>query len=121
MGQTVEKQSVEERNKEVVRRYREAYNSGDLDALDEILSRDWTTHAWIEGLPRSVEAAKELHRLSLQWCPDWRSTTLDLIAEGDRVVERFLLEGLLAPGSRCAMASSPADARASYWLRGAPR
>jgi ketosteroid isomerase-like protein len=30
-----------ERNKEIVRRYQDAYNSNDLDVLDELLAPDW--------------------------------------------------------------------------------
>jgi predicted ester cyclase len=83
-----------EENKEVVRRYREIYNSDDLDRLGDVLSTDWSPHAWVEGLPRSIEGAKELHRMTLSMFPGWHFTTLDLIAEGDRVVERFRFEGV---------------------------
>lgn len=52
-----------EENKEVVRRYRDIYNSGQLDRLGDVLSSDWSPHAWVEGVP-SIEGAKELHRMT---------------------------------------------------------
>jgi hypothetical protein len=50
-----------EENKEVVRRYRDVYNSGQLDG--DVLSSDRSPHAWVEGVP-SIEGAKELHRMT---------------------------------------------------------
>jgi steroid delta-isomerase-like uncharacterized protein len=84
---------MSEDNKAVVRRYREAYNSNNLDELDEVLAPDWVSHAWTEGIPRTIENAKELHRMTLSVFPDWRFTTHELIAEGDVVVERFTFQG----------------------------
>jgi hypothetical protein len=50
-----------EENKEVVRRYHDIYNSGQLDG--DVLSSDWSPQAWVEGVP-SIEGAKELHRMT---------------------------------------------------------
>jgi steroid delta-isomerase-like uncharacterized protein len=81
-------------NKELVRRYQEAYNTGDLDVLDGILHPQWQTNNWPEGLPRSIEAAKQFHRdVALQAFPDLEYLTQDLIAEDDKVVQRHLLRG----------------------------
>lgn len=87
------KVAMSEANKEVVRRYQEAYNSQDLDALDDLLDPNWTTNAWPEGIPQSIEAAKEFYRGVLQGMPDWQVITLALVAEGDWVVQRGLLRG----------------------------
>lgn len=84
---------MSEDNKALIRRYRQAYNSGDLDELDDLLAPDWTSHAWIEGVPQSMDNAKEVHRVAQRTFPDWQFTTDDLIAEGDRVVERFTFSG----------------------------
>jgi len=84
---------MSEANKAIIRRYREAYNSANLDELDEILAPDWISHAWIEGIPRTIESAKELHRMTLSAFPDWHFTTRALIAEDDLVVEHFSFSG----------------------------
>jgi steroid delta-isomerase-like uncharacterized protein len=84
---------MSEANKEIIRRYQEAYNSGDLDVLDEILAPDWVTNAWVEGVPKSVEAAKEFYAMATSVFPDLHVTTDDLIAEGDRVVQRWTARG----------------------------
>ena len=60
---------------------REAYNSNNPDQLDDLLAPDWVSHSWMEGVPRTVEGAKMLHRMTLSMFPDWTSTTLALIAE----------------------------------------
>jgi hypothetical protein len=49
-----------EESKEVVSRYRDIYKSGDLDRLGDVLSSDRSPHAWVEGVPHSIEGAKEL-------------------------------------------------------------
>jgi predicted ester cyclase len=85
------KVAMSEANKEVVRRYQEAYNSHNLDALDELLDPNWKTNAWPEGIPQSIEDAKEFYRGALQIFPDFHVITFQLVAEGDWVVQRGLL------------------------------
>lgn len=82
-----------EANKDLIRRYQEAYNAGDLDALDQLLDPDWVTNNWLEGTPQSIEDAKALHRMITGVFPDYHCTTEDLIAEGDRVVQRWIARG----------------------------
>jgi predicted ester cyclase len=84
---------MSEANKAIIRRYREAYNSGNLDELDEILAPDWVSHSMVEGVPRTIAGAKDVHRMTLLMFPDWHSTTRALIAEGDLVVEHFTFSG----------------------------
>ena len=80
---------IEERNKEVVRRWQEAYNDGDYDVLDDVLAPDWVTNGWPEAVPQTIDAAKELGRAGKALLPDMRSVTHTLIAEGDRVVQLY--------------------------------
>jgi predicted ester cyclase len=84
---------VSEANKEIVRRYQEAYNTNNLEVLDELLAPDWKTNAWPEGIPQSLEVAKESYRALLQSFSDPQFMTLDLVAEGDWVVQRHLFRG----------------------------
>ena len=84
---------MSEANKEIIRRYQEAYNTNNLDVLNELLAPDWKTNAWPEGIPQSLETAKESYRVLLQSLPDAQFMTLDLVAEGDWVVQRWLFGG----------------------------
>jgi predicted ester cyclase len=85
---------MSEANKDLIRRYQEAYNSGDLDALDEILAPDWFSNSWPrELMEQSVENAKALHGVRLEAIPDLMATTECLIAEGDWVVQRLTERG----------------------------
>ena len=84
---------MSEANKEIVRRYQEAYNTNNLDVLDELLAPDWKTNGWPEGVPQSIETAKEFYQGVVQAFPDVHYLTLDLIAEGDRVVQSHMFRG----------------------------
>jgi steroid delta-isomerase-like uncharacterized protein len=82
---------MSEANKEIVRRYQEAYNTNDL--LEELLAPDWKTNGWVEGVPQTIETAKEMYQAALQAFPDLQFVTLQLVAEGDWVVQRNVLRG----------------------------
>jgi steroid delta-isomerase-like uncharacterized protein len=84
---------MSEANKEIVRRYQEAYNTNNLDLLDELLAPEWTTNGWPEGVPQSIEAAKDFYQAVLQSFPDLQFVSLNLVAEGDWVVQRNLARG----------------------------
>ncbi len=78
-----------EANKAIVRRYREIYNSTNLGTLEEVLAADFTPHNMMPGLPPNIEGAKMLQQGTMATFPDLHVTTDDLIAEGDKVVERW--------------------------------
>jgi len=82
-----------EENKNIVRRYQEAYNSNDLDALDEVVAVDVLTPKIMPGMSSGLEGAKAVHRTSLLGMPDFHTTIDDLIAEGDKVVARVTMTG----------------------------
>ncbi len=84
---------MSEANKEIVRRYQEAYNTNNLDVLDELLAPDWTSNGWPEGVPQSIENAKAFYQAVLQSFPDVQFHTLNLVAEGDWVVQRTVARG----------------------------
>lgn len=80
---------MSEANKAVVRRYREIYNTNQLDKLGEVLAADFTPHTLLPGLPPGLDGIKMVHQGTLAAFPDLRVTTEDLIADGDKVVERW--------------------------------
>jgi steroid delta-isomerase-like uncharacterized protein len=83
-----------ERNKEIVRRYQDAYNANTLDVLDELLAPDWKTQAFPTSLmDQTVANAKLIHQTLLEAFPDLHITTHELIAEGDVVVQSYTVRG----------------------------
>jgi predicted ester cyclase len=83
-----------EHNKEIVRRYRQAHTTNQLDQLDEIVATDLLTHNLLPGLPPGLEGGKMAHQLTLASFPDYAVfTEEDLIAEGDKIVERWRCRG----------------------------
>lgn len=84
---------MSEANKDVVRRIQEAYSGGDLDALDELVAPDIVSHDAPPGAPAGLEGAKMGHRMLTAAFPDYHITLEELVAEGDRVVQRFTVSG----------------------------
>ena len=84
--------SVEE-NKNIIRRYQEACNNCDFDALAELVSADVLTPNIIAGMPSGLEGARVVHQTTLIGMPDYHTTIEDLIAEGDKVVARVTMTG----------------------------
>ena len=82
-----------EQNKAIVRRYREAHNSNRLDQLDEIVDVNLISHNLLPGLPPGLEGGKMAHMGGVASFPDLQVRTEDLIAEGDKVVERWTQTG----------------------------
>ena len=82
-----------EENKDIVRRYQEAYNTANYDALDEVVAGDVLTPNMIATMPRGLEGAKLVHQKTLIGMPDYHTTIEDLIAEGDKVVARVTMTG----------------------------
>lgn len=82
-----------EQNKAIVRRYREIHNKGTLDKLDEVVAKDLIQHSGLPGMPPGIEGGKMAHNFFIQAFPDTQVTTDDLIADGDKVVERYTARG----------------------------
>lgn len=76
-------------NKSIVRRYREIHNANQLDKLGDVLAADYTPHSLMPGLPAGLDGARMAHQGAVASFPDIRTITEDLIAEGDKVVERW--------------------------------
>jgi steroid delta-isomerase-like uncharacterized protein len=82
-----------EQNKAIVQRYREAHNTNQLDRLDEIVAANLIAHNQMPGLPPGLEGGKMAHMGGIASFPDMYVKTEDLIAEGDKVVERWTQTG----------------------------
>lgn len=82
-----------EDNKSIVRRYQDAYNTGDFIALAEVVAADVLTPNIDPGMPPGLEGAIAVHQTTLLGMPDYWTTIEDLIAEGDKVVVRVTMTG----------------------------
>jgi steroid delta-isomerase-like uncharacterized protein len=85
----------EQHNKQIVDEFIQAlFTRGELDAVDRYLSPDFVNHdpTFPDQPPdrESMRSAGEVIRAAF---PDWHSDLQDLIAVGDKVVERFTASG----------------------------
>ncbi|MGQ0601315.1 MAG: ester cyclase [Anaerolineales bacterium] len=78
-----------ESNKALVRRYREIYNTNQLDKLGEVLADNFVPHTLMPGMQPGLETYKQIHGMAKASFPDIQTKTEDLIAEGDKAVERW--------------------------------
>jgi steroid delta-isomerase-like uncharacterized protein len=84
-------QTQAETQKELVRQFvEEFWNRGDLDAADELMTRDAVIHEPVAGTPDDLKAVATMIRSAF---PDWHSTLEEMLVEGDRVVERWTGRG----------------------------
>lgn len=82
-------------NKAVVRRFNEGvklfFQTGDLGTLDEICAPDFVHHG--PGIPPDLEGFKQMVPVFRSAFSDVDVEVGDLIAEGDRVVDRIIVRG----------------------------
>jgi steroid delta-isomerase-like uncharacterized protein len=83
-----------EQNKAAVRVVFDAFNGGDLDALDQVVAEDAVDHDPYN--PYASEGREGLKQLIADYresFPDLEVTIEDIIAEGDKVVVRWTASG----------------------------
>jgi steroid delta-isomerase-like uncharacterized protein len=83
-----------EENKAIVRRFVEAFNTGNPDIVDETVATDFVLHD--PGLPedlRGPEGAKQWVNMFHTGFPDIHVTIEDLVAEGDKVAKKYTCRG----------------------------
>jgi steroid delta-isomerase-like uncharacterized protein len=99
---------VSEENKALVRRFvEEFWNEGDTSAVDELIATDAAIHM-PTGEAVDPEGLKSFAAMWRESFPDWHSSVEELIAEGDKVAERWTgrgthqgeLQGIPATGRR---------------------
>ena len=83
-----------EENKALVRRFYEEIDSGNLDAMDELVAEDYINHhtAPLPGLAPGREGLKQAFKIFWESTPG-RHDIEDQIAEGDKVVTRLTAYG----------------------------
>jgi predicted SnoaL-like aldol condensation-catalyzing enzyme len=75
-------------------RMHDAFNTREIDALDEILAPDFYSHP----LPGGRETAKSAWAAMIAQSPAARSVIEDVLADGDRVAVRSTIHGLSGAG-----------------------
>jgi len=83
-----------ELNKKQKRRYIDAFNSANLNAIDELFAEDYVLH--IEG-SQDIKGAKILKKMvaeSLATLSEASFSINDMVAEGDKVVTRWTLTAI---------------------------
>ena len=70
-----------EENKNVVRRFIEAYNEQNLDSFDDLVGPDYFNHA----SQVDKEGLRQLLIAGFAGFPDWYEVIEDIVAEGDKV------------------------------------
>src|SRR5256885_9548140 len=80
-------------NKEIVRRIEEAWDRGDMTALDQYFAPDFVAHSAVPGLPPGLAGAKMAHQGGIQSFPDRRVTVEEITGDGDLVAAHCRMRG----------------------------
>ena len=86
----------EEDNKDVIRRWIEAYNQRDLEAEANLLAPGFVAHVPDAPAPLDLEGLESWRQFTAPFTeafPDLRLTIQDIAAEGDTVAARVVFEG----------------------------
>ena len=78
-----------EHNKALIRKLTDLINAQDLDTALPLFSADFTDHTPSAGLPPGLEGVRLFFTMQFAAFPDGHVTSMDMIAEGDRVVNRM--------------------------------
>jgi predicted ester cyclase len=82
-----------EQNKSIVRNYTELTNARYLDGAFAHFSPGFVDHAVRPGMPSGSAGTRLLFNMLFTAFPDLHATIEDIIAEGDKVVDRMTCEG----------------------------
>ena len=83
-----------EQNKVIVRKYGELMNAQDVDGALAYFSPSFVDHAVRPGMPPGIQGIRLFFNMLFTAFPDLRATIEDIIAEGDKVVDRMTCEGI---------------------------
>lgn len=78
-----------EENKDIVRSWVEAFNEGNLDAVDELLTDSYVRHDPNSPEVRGSTEEKQLIAMYRSAFPDLHFTIEDMVAEDDKVATRL--------------------------------
>jgi len=85
---------AEQENKQIYSRFvEEVINGGNLDAVDELFSRDYVDHSAPPGAPEGLDGVKAIPQMFRGAFPDVHFTIEDMVAERDIVATRVTGRG----------------------------
>jgi steroid delta-isomerase-like uncharacterized protein len=83
-----------EENKEIVRRFWGVWEKGNIGLVDELVAPDYVNHSpGMPGQPEGPEGIKAVVSMFRAGMPNLRVVIEDMIAEGDKVMMRYKIEG----------------------------
>jgi predicted ester cyclase len=83
-----------EQNKAVVRRFVEEYkNAHNPTVIDELFSQDFVTHFRLPGVSADLKGFRSVGSAVIGAMPDVHVVLEDLLADGDKVIERTSARG----------------------------
>lgn len=83
-----------EENKAIVRRFWGVWEDGNIGLVDELVASDYVNHSpGMPDQPEGPEGIKAVVSMFRSGMPDLRVVIHDMVAEGDRVVVRYAIEG----------------------------
>jgi steroid delta-isomerase-like uncharacterized protein len=80
-------------NKQLIRRFLQRVNAGDLAVVDEFISEDFVEHEEIPGLPATKAGVRQMFEMFQAAFADAQFVVDDVIADGDIVSVRAHLTG----------------------------
>ena len=84
---------MSEENKATARRFYDAWNDHDPDALADVLASDYVSHTSLPGVSNDAAGMKQWVAATIAAFPDIAFTVEDQVAEGDRVATRWSARG----------------------------
>jgi steroid delta-isomerase-like uncharacterized protein len=83
-----------EENREIVRRFWAVWEEGNIGLVDDLVGTDYVNHnPGMPNQPEGPEGIKAVVSMFRAGMPDLRVVIEDVIAEGDKVVMRYRIEG----------------------------
>ena len=83
-----------EQNKAIMRRFiEEIFNEQRVERAGEFVAPNYVDHGALPGQAPGIDGAKQRWAMFHAAIPDMHTTIEDLVAEGDKVVVRYTVEG----------------------------
>ena len=89
----------------------EVVNTGNFALIDELLAPDFINHDVPPGVSPTREGTKALIAMLREAFPDLHATVEDVVAEGDKVVQRTTARGTMTG----AMMGMPPSGKSATW------
>ncbi|BBO68097.1 hypothetical protein DSCA_20270 [Desulfosarcina alkanivorans] len=84
--------------KKLIKQLHYIWNSGEKEAIPEVYSTDCIVHwpkGWAEHESRGLDGVRQAIEKIRSAFPDWHEEVVDMVAEGNKVVTRYVSTGTL--------------------------